>query len=188
MRTTTLCALALLFVAPGGPATATDPDIHGLRQIFVDLEVALKAASEPAFKRRWHPLGYAKNLVGGSGLAGHQVFTQGSTKHWALRPEMKTLRGVTRGEPWILRCDVWSWDQRRPVDSVWALVATHEGVGKVIGAGEVLADVEALAHRWADNKPLEPPKPKRPGGPDTPQRPLGPKLPVGPPGPDGPGR
>lgn len=184
MRTTTLCALALLFIAPSGPAAATDPDIHGLKQIFVDLEVALKAADEPGFKRRWHPLGYTKNLVGGSGLAGRQVYSQGTKKGWALRPEMKTLRGVTRGEPWILRCDVWSWDKRKAVDSVWAVVATHDGVGKVIGAGEVLDEVEALARRWADKKPLEPPK--RPDGPDKPVSPIGPRLPDGPDGPKGP--
>ncbi len=145
--------LALLLASP---AAATDPDVRGMEQVFKEMEKALKKGDERAFKKRWTPRAYQKNLVGGSGLSGRAVFGQGSTESWFLKPNFKTLAGVTRGEPWIVRCAVWSWKRQKALDEVWAVFATHDKVLKLLGAGEKKAEVFALARRWVKKQPLEP--------------------------------
>ena len=160
MRTTLALSLSAVFALSllvATPASATDPDVHGMKQIFADMEKALKAGDEDAFKKRWVPLAYEKNLVGSSGLSGKSTFEQGSRKGWFLKPDMQTLGGVSRGEPWIVRCDIWSWKKNKAVDAVWVVFATHRKVSKLIGSGENKKQVEDLARRWLHSKPLEPP-------------------------------
>ena len=152
-----LGAIALLLAAT--PAAASDPCISCMQKIFDKMQEALRKQQEPAFAKQWHPLGYQTNLVGGSGLPGRRVYRQGSRKQWFLRPDFKKLRSAGRGDtPWIVPCKVWSWKKQRAVDKVWAVLVYHHKRFVMLGGGERLEQVTALARRWHEKKPLEAPK------------------------------
>lgn len=156
-RFATLVGLAAVALTLHSPAIASDPDTAGMQKLFDGLESAWRSNDETAFKSLYHPLGYMENLVGGSGLAGKAAFKQGARKGWFFKPDFKTLGGVSRGAPWLVRCDLWSWKKKRAVDRVWVLFATHKSKRVVIGAGEKKSEVEDLARRWLKKLPLRPP-------------------------------
>jgi hypothetical protein len=147
----------LLLLLAARTARASDPDAAAMARVFAALEKAHRANDAAAFAARWHPEGFRKNLVGGSGTTGESAFRQGARKHWFLRPDLDKLAGGGRGGPWLVPCDVWSWDKEQAVDHVDALLVWHDGQWLVLGAGEKRAEVEALGRRWADKEPLEPP-------------------------------
>jgi hypothetical protein len=156
-RSLTLAVLLLAALVAPRSSLAADPDTAGMERLFQRLEKAIRDAQEPPFKQGWHPDGYAKNLVGGSGLPGASVFRQGSRKQWYLRPDLKALRTTGRGAPYLVPCDIWSWKQNRRVDHVWAALIWHGKAWVILGAGEKLEEVEALARRYQEKKPLAPP-------------------------------
>jgi hypothetical protein len=135
---------------------ATDVDTAGIGQLFANLEKGIREAREALFKKGWYPESYTKNLVGGSGLAGEQVYRQGTRKHWYLKPDLKKLRTTGRGSPFLVPCDIWSWKQSKAVDHVWAALIWQGKAWVILGAGEKLAQVEALARRYQEKKPLAP--------------------------------
>ncbi len=152
--------LALLgLVGLAQPAAASDPDTAGLERVFTGMKQALAASKEAPFKALWHPEGYKKNLVGGSGLAGRQVFRQGSKKGWYLKPDMESIRSVpgSMGAPWLIKCDIWSVKKGKAVDQIWALLI-YRKAWLMLGGGEKRAQVEALGQRYAARKPLAPKK------------------------------
>jgi hypothetical protein len=156
MRTLALIALlAVVWVAP--PAHATDPDTAGMKRLFASLEKGLREAREPLFKSGWLPESYATNLVGGSGLPGSSVYRQGTRKKWYLKPDLDALQTTGRGAPFIVPCDIWAWEKGKAVDKVHAALIYKKG-WIILGAGEKLAQVQALAKRWQEKKPLAPPK------------------------------
>jgi hypothetical protein len=148
--------VATLCTAPLS-ALAADPDTAGMARLFQRLESAIRDAREAEFKKGWHPEGYAKNLVGGSGLPGQSVFKQGSRKQWYLKPDLKALKTTGRGAPYLVSCEIWSWKQSKAVDHVWAALIWYGKAWVILGAGEKLAQVEALARRYQEKKPLAPP-------------------------------
>jgi hypothetical protein len=149
------CLLAMLLRA--GEAHGSDPDTAGMQRAFDALDKALRDGDETAFSRGWHPRGYAENLVGGSGLPGRKVFKQGHRKGWVLRPDLLRLEGTGRGAPWIVPCVVWSHVKNRSVDHVHAALIWHEKRWVILGAGEKKAQVQALAQRYLEKRPLPPP-------------------------------
>jgi hypothetical protein len=165
MRTllTTLALSLLLPTVSLTEAAASQPCIGCMKKPFKAMKQALAKKDAKTFAKQWHPKGYAKNLVGGSGLAGRSVYRQGSRKGWYLEPDFSKLRGVPgrRGGPWIVPCKVWSPRRNRAVDMIWALMVYHAKRSVVLGGGEKLKEVEALGVRWVAKKPLAPPKKKR---------------------------
>ena len=146
-------------------AEAAQPCVSCMKPIFAKMKKALEDKKEPLFAKQWHAKGYAKNLVGGSGLAGKQVYRQGSRKGWYLKADFSSLRSVPgrRGGPWIVRCDIWSPKRGHKVDEVWALMVylRKEKRSVILGAGEKLAQVNELGLRYVNKKPLAPPRKKR---------------------------
>lgn len=155
-----LATLALLVLATPRAALASQPCVSCMKKPFAKMKAALAKKDAKTFAKQWHPKGYAKNLVGGSGLAGRSVYRQGSRKGWYIKPDFSKLRGVPgrRGGPWIVPCAIWSTKRKRAVDKVWALMVWVEKRSVVLGAGEKLAQVEALGARWVAKKPLAPRK------------------------------
>lgn len=153
-----LGALAALAIATTcGTALAADPDTAGMARLFASLEKGIREAQEALFKQGWHPDGYAKNLVGGSGLPGASVYRQGTRKQWYLKADLKALKTTGRGAPYLVPCDIWSWAKDKAVDHVWAALIWQGKAWVILGAGEKLAEVEALARRFQEKKPLDPP-------------------------------
>lgn len=157
LRRALVAAFSLALI--GGAAVALQPDVVAIEGVFERLDKALADKDEAAFKANWHSAGWEKNLVGGSGIAGRKVFSQGSRKGWFLKPDMAKLTNPGRSGPFVIPCDIWSRDKNKAVDKVWAVVA-HEGKApKILGAGEDFDEVMALARRFQDKEPLEPPAP-----------------------------
>jgi hypothetical protein len=161
-RSQVVCAamLAAVFLLLPASARGSQPCISCMKKPFAAMDKALTIKNAKLFAKQWHPAGYTKNLVGGSGLPGRAVFRQGSRKGWFMKPNFAKLRGLPmrRGGPWIVPCDIWSRKRGRPVDKVWALLIYHNKRSVVLGAGEKLAQVEALGKRWVEKKPLAAPK------------------------------
>jgi hypothetical protein len=150
--------LALAIALIDGPAHATDPDTAGMKRLFADLEKGLRAAREPLFKSGWLPESYTANLVGGSGLPGSAVYRQGTRKKWYLKPDLDALQTTGRGAPFIVPCDIWAWEKGKALDRVHAALIYNGKTWIILGAGEKLAQVQALARRWQEKKPLAPPR------------------------------
>ena len=125
--------------------------------VFDALEKAIRGGDEAAFKARWHPEGFDANLVGRGGLAGREVFAQGARKKWFLKPDLARARALGDGAARIVPCDVWAWERGKAVDKVELLLVRDKDAWLVLGGGEKAADVEALARRWLEKKPLPPP-------------------------------
>jgi hypothetical protein len=161
-RRLALGLLVMLFavVSARGAATADDGKSPAARAPFDAIEKALKAADEPAFKAQWHPDGYEKNLIGGSGNTGASMFRQGSRKKWFPKPDLAKATTLANGDAVIVPCEIWSWERNTAVDAVDALVVKVKGTYLVLGAGEKRAQVDALAERWLKKKSLAPPDDK----------------------------
>jgi hypothetical protein len=140
-----------------GVALMQDPDARqkALAAPFETLEKAIRDKDAAAFKARWHALGYEKNLVGGGGLAGKEVFDQGSRKKWFLKPDLAKAKVLADGAAVIVPCEVWAWEKAKAVDKVDLLLVRDKDAYVVLGGGEKRDQVEALATRWLKKEPLE---------------------------------
>lgn len=128
--------------------------------LFDNMKKAIETKDEALFKAQWHAEGFEKNLVGGSGLAGSAVFGQGSRKKWYLKADPK--KAVAVGETAsIVPCDVWAWEKEKAVDQVHILAVKEKDAWLVLGGGEKLDQVRALAERWLKKEPLPPPGEKK---------------------------
>jgi predicted outer membrane repeat protein len=85
-------------------------------------------------------------LDGSGGLSGRQLFAQGSRKGWYLKPRLATA--VDHVGAVIIPCDVWSDEQKRAVDEVYAAVVVENKQWLLLGAGEELAQVEAMVAHY----------------------------------------
>jgi hypothetical protein len=157
-RRLALGLLGMLFalVSARGKAAADEVKSPAVRTPFEAIEKALRAADEPAFKAQWHPDGYAKNLIGGSGNTGASMFRQGSRKKWFPKPDLAKATTLGNGDAVIVPCEIWSWERNQAVDAVDALVVKVKGTYVMLGAGEKRAQVDALAERWLKKQPLAP--------------------------------
>jgi len=122
-----------------------------VESIFDKMEQALKNGDESLFKAQWHPEGYRNNLVGGSGLAGENVFSQGNGE-WFLKPDMQAV--TERDGVRIIRTDIWSFEEDRAYDEVYTAVVQQDEKFLVLGAGEAIDEVEALVDRYLSGDPL----------------------------------
>ena len=120
-----------------------------VKTVFSDMEKALKGKDEALFKKQWHPEGFEKNLVGGSGLSGAEIYQEGSAEGWYLKPDLS--KTTNTGKASIVFCDVWSFEKNKSLDQVYVLVANKEEKPLVVGGGEDLNEVKALAERFAKN-------------------------------------
>jgi hypothetical protein len=127
-----------------------------LAAVFETMEKSIKDKDEAPFKARWHPEGFEKNLVGGSGLAGQEVYSQGSRKKWFMKPDLAQAKTLADGLAVIVPCDIWAWEKGRAVDKVDILVVKTNDAYIVLGGGEKRDQVEALASRWLKKEPLPP--------------------------------
>ena len=130
------------------------------------MEKGIREGDEKLFKEQFHAEGYAKNLAGGSGLAGENVYKQGTRKKWFLKPDLAKAQVLGDGAAVIVPCEVWAWEKEKSVDQIELLLVKAEvkdgektkTVYVVLGGGEKRAQVEALANRFLKKEPLEPPK------------------------------
>ena len=147
--------IGLVVVALGSVAGA-EPPADALAAPFAAMETALRDSDEPAFRAQWHGEGYVKNLVGGSGNTGESMFRQGSRKRWYPKPDLSQATVRPDGAVAIVRCKIWSWKNNAAVDAVDVVLVQANGTYVVLGAGEKRSEVDALAQRWVDKKPLAP--------------------------------
>ncbi|HEX7898740.1 MAG TPA: hypothetical protein VF950_13335 [Planctomycetota bacterium] len=127
--------------------------------LFENMKKAIETKEEALFKAQWHADGFEKNLVGGSGLAGKEVFGQGSRKKWYLKPDLAKAVAVAETAS-IVPCDVWAWEKAKAVDQVHILAVKDKDAWIVLGGGEKIEQVRALADRWLKKEPLPPPAEK----------------------------
>jgi len=154
-----LAWMTLLFVILGAAMTQdNDARQKALAAPFEAMEKAIKDKDEAAFKARWHAAGFEKNLVGGSGLAGKEVFEQGSRKKWFMKPDLAQAKLLGDGAAVIVPCQIWAWEKGRAVDKIDLLVVKDKDSYVVLGGGEKRAQVDALATRWLNKEPLDPPR------------------------------
>lgn len=128
---------------------------QALQAPFEAMEKAIKDKDEAPFKARWHAAGFEKNLVGGSGLAGKEVFSQGSRKKWFMKPDLAQAKPLGEGLAVIVPCEIFAWEKGRAVDKVDLLLVKEKDGYVVLGGGEKRAEVEALASRWLKKEPLD---------------------------------
>ena len=119
-----------------------------LPPLFEALERAIRESDEVAFQRYWLPDGYEKNLVGGSGLEGREVFAQATRKRWILRPDPQRTHVLEEGAALIVPCQVWAWEREKAVDKVDLLLVRSKQGYLFLGGGEKRDQVEALALRY----------------------------------------
>lgn len=127
--------------------------------------LASQAAMKSGEGERGKPLcderGWAKNLVGGSGNTLESLFSQGARKGWRLVFDENASRPVGDGAGVILRTSVRDNATEKNLDQVWVLLVKVKVEGEsrwlALGAGEKVADVEALGRRFLAGKPLAPP-------------------------------
>jgi hypothetical protein len=127
---------------------------------FDAMEKAIKGKDEAAFKGCWQPDGFEKNLVGGSGLAGKEVFAQGARKKWFPKPDVDKAKVLEDGAAVVIPCEIWGWEKNRAVDKVEFLLVRGKDGYLALGGGEKREQVEALASRFLKKEPLDPPKEK----------------------------
>jgi hypothetical protein len=145
------------FAAFASPAQ-DDARQKALQAVFDDLEKGIRENDEPRFKGRWHADGYEKNLCGGSGLGGKEVFGQGSRKKWFLKPDLTRTTVAAEGGVVTVFCEVWAWEKGKAVDKVEMVLVKDKDAYIVLGGGEKRADVDGLVSRWIKKEPLEAPK------------------------------
>jgi len=119
-----------------------------LQAAFDDLEKGLRKNDEARFKGRWYADGYAKNLCGGSGLGGKEVFGQGSRKKWFLKPDFAKATFVEDGAVAVVVCEAFAWEKGTAVDKVSMAIVKDKDAYIVLGGGEKRADVDGLISRW----------------------------------------
>ncbi len=127
-----------------------------LSAAFEAMEKGIRDKDEAAFKARWTPDGYEKNYVGKSGLAGKEVYGQGTRKKWFLKPDLGQARMQGEGAAVIVPCQIWAWEKERAVDKVEMLLIKDKDGYLVVGGGEKREQVEALASRFLKKEPLDP--------------------------------
>jgi hypothetical protein len=153
------CYLAgmVLVIAILGAALMQNDDAlrKTLAAPFEAMEKAIKDQDEAGFKARWHAVGFEKNLVGGSGLAGKEVFDQGSRKKWFMKPDLAQAKSLSEGAAVIVPCQIWAWEKGRAVDKVDLLLVKEKDGYVVLGGGEKRDQVEGLASKWLKKEPLE---------------------------------
>jgi hypothetical protein len=146
-----------ILIAFLGAAMMQDSDAaqKALAAPFEAMEKAIRDKDEAGFKSRWHAQGFEKNLVGGSGLAGKEVFDQGSRKKWFMKPDLAQTKVLGDGAAVIVPCEIWAWEKGRAVDKVDLLLVKAKDAYVVLGGGEKRPEVEALASRWLKKEPLD---------------------------------
>ena len=135
---------------------ADEASVKAVQALFDAQEKALRAGDEAACKALWHAEGWAKNLVGGSGIPGSDVFAQGSRKKWFPKPDFTRTAPVGQGGALLVDCEIWAWEKEKAVDRVVFLAVKGEKGWVLLGGGEKRAEVEALAGRWQKKQPLAP--------------------------------
>lgn len=149
---TTVLGATAFFAAPQDEAARR----KSLAAPFEAMEKAIRAKDEAAFKARWRIEGFEKNLVGGSGIPGKEVFEQGSRKKWFLKPDLDKAKVLEDGAAAIIPCDIWAWEKEKAVDRVDLLLVREKDGYLALGGGEKREQVDALASRFLKKEPLEP--------------------------------
>ncbi len=112
-----------------------------MNEIFTDLENAIKNEDESLFKKHWDSEGYSTDLVG-EGLTGERFYQQGSRKKWFPKPNLDEKEVIGKVE--IVPTKLYSWEKDKNVDEIYFAIAA----GKILGGGENLEKVRALADKY----------------------------------------
>ena len=141
------------------PAHANQPDTASMGRPVLAQQQALLAKDRVVFKALWHAEGYQKNLVGPSGLSGESVFDQATRKGWYPRVVPAKLQQDGRNGLYILAVEIYSPREKRVLGTGWLLPVYLDTEKRwvILGGGEKLDEVIALARRWQAKQPLTPP-------------------------------
>ena len=112
-----------------------------MNEMFADLENAIKNEDESLFKKHWDTNGYSNDLVG-EGLSGERFYQQGSRKKWFPKPNLAEMETVGKVE--IVPTKLYAWEKDKNVDEIYLVIDD----GKILGGGENLEKVKALAEKY----------------------------------------
>lgn len=172
------CAVLAAFAATSLPARADlrpppiefqRPKTPAAATFWLMASVNVMKSNDPALADKLcDPRGYHDNLVGGSGNPLASLFAQGGRKGWHLT-DIGTAKLLPGGKGAIVHASVRDNTSNASLDEVWLLlIKTTDADGAArwlaLGAGEELAQVDALATRFVRGLPLAPP-PARPEAP-----------------------
>ena len=145
--------------APQAAAPAAATAEAPMLSPFAEMRQALQDRDLPRFKAAFHPKAWDENFVGSSGLSGDSLSSQAKSDGWVLRPDPATLAQHAGAPVWVVRCDIVTLeDPDNVIDSVYAVVTTRKKGHVVLGTGEDLEQVNALALRAATGEELAPPE------------------------------
>jgi hypothetical protein len=154
----TVAARADLRPPPRVEPTPAYPIVHAWIAASVE---AMKQQDRERAAALCDPRGYSDNLVGGSGTSLERLFSQGAKKRWHLRIDNATPpRTIGKNMGYIVHAFVVDNDSDERLDALYLLLVTREAGGShhlALGAGEELAQVEALVSRYLTGVPLAPP-------------------------------
>lgn len=167
-------ALGSSLVAPAFADVRPPPLVHPVEKTPAQAKAWLLAANAvmksgdfEAAEKLCDPRGYKDNLVGGSGNELESLFKQGHRKAWHLAADYDQTRKLRGTLGVILRTTVVDNESGKELDEVWVLLVKIEDADKAthwlaLGAGEELAQVDALAARYLAKQPLAPEKAPEP--------------------------
>jgi hypothetical protein len=127
--------ILIMMMASAAGAGQEDARQKDLSAIFQSLEKGIREKDEASFKEPWLGDAYEKNFVGRSGLAGKEVFAQGTRKKWFLKPDLTRALTLGEGAVVIVPCDVWAWEKEKAVDKVDMLLVKDKDAWRILTAG-----------------------------------------------------
>lgn len=131
-----------------------------IKGLFSDLKKAIEKKDQAQFKRQWDAAGYKKNLVGGSGWSGDELFKQTTKESRYLWPgkispviaeasrSARNATPMTYQDPaCVVQTKVRSFKDDKILDEVFTAVVPRGERFVVLGVGKKMEEVKALVDR-----------------------------------------
>ena len=120
-------------------------------ELIKTLNTALEQQDEQAFASQWLLRGYKHNLVGTSGLPGHEFYIQAAGGQWQLNALLEYASMFDNPEGVLIPCEVWLRvpDMPKPNDERYLLLVNANGQLKAIVIG---ANITELRHLFLSYK------------------------------------
>lgn len=114
-------------------------------ELIRKLNHALEKQDEQLFATQWLLRGYKHNLVGTSGLPGHEFYIQAAGQ-WQLKPQLEYASMFDNPEGILIPCQIWlgMTDLPRQDDERYLLFVNAAGSLKVLGIGSNLTEMRHL--------------------------------------------
>lgn len=114
--------------------------------IITQLNETLKSQDEQAFADHWIFRGYKHNLVGESGLPGHEFYIQAAAGIWQLKPLLEYASMFDNPEGILIPCQIWLGmpDMPKADDERYLLLVNSLGKLKALGIGSNITELRHL--------------------------------------------